>query len=135
MSAGKVRSARMKVYPPPAGVTADEHFHVYLYDVFNEKFLPGHLVPPTVTPVSDLDQALREAGIVVSVMPSQHCRRLFERCNDPVAHQSSWAFAGGTKLRDQRHQVGTRTVSGLGSGPINGANAEHQSGKPPVTAG
>lgn len=41
MSAGKVRSARMKVYPPPAGVTADAQFHVYVYDVFNEKFLPG----------------------------------------------------------------------------------------------
>lgn len=41
MSAGKVRSARVKVYPPPAGVTAGEHFHVYVYDVFNEKFLPG----------------------------------------------------------------------------------------------
>ena len=41
MSAGKVRSARMKVYPPPAGVKADEKFHVCVFDVFNEKFLPG----------------------------------------------------------------------------------------------
>ena len=41
MSSAKVRAARMKVYPPPAGVKADEKIHVYVFDVFNEKFLPG----------------------------------------------------------------------------------------------
>ncbi len=41
MSAGKVRAARVKVYPPPAGVKADEKLHVYVFDVFHEKFLPG----------------------------------------------------------------------------------------------
>ncbi len=45
----------------------------------NEKFLPGQLVPPHVTPCNDLAEALENAAIVVSVMPSQHCRRLFER--------------------------------------------------------
>jgi hypothetical protein len=41
MSAAKVRAARVKVVPPPAGVKADEKFHVYVFDVFHEKFLPG----------------------------------------------------------------------------------------------
>ena len=41
MSSAKVRAARVKVYPPPTGVQADEKTHVYVYDVFNEKFLPG----------------------------------------------------------------------------------------------
>jgi hypothetical protein len=41
MSGGKIRAARMKVYPPPAGVKADEKIHVYVYDVFHETFLPG----------------------------------------------------------------------------------------------
>jgi hypothetical protein len=41
MSSGKVRAARVKVYPPPDGVKADEKVHVYVYDVFHEKFLPG----------------------------------------------------------------------------------------------
>jgi glycerol-3-phosphate dehydrogenase (NAD(P)+) len=45
----------------------------------NEKFLPGQLVPPCVTPCNDLAEALDGAAIVVSVMPSQHCRRLFEQ--------------------------------------------------------
>jgi glycerol-3-phosphate dehydrogenase (NAD(P)+) len=44
----------------------------------NEKFLPGQRIPDTVTPSNNLAQALGGAAIVVSVMPSQHCRRLFE---------------------------------------------------------
>jgi len=45
----------------------------------NEKFLPGQIVPVNVTATNDLSEALENAGIVVSVMPSQHCRRLFEQ--------------------------------------------------------
>jgi hypothetical protein len=41
MSAAKVRAARVKVYPPPDGVKGDEKFHVYVFDVFHETFLPG----------------------------------------------------------------------------------------------
>jgi glycerol-3-phosphate dehydrogenase (NAD(P)+) len=45
----------------------------------NEKFLPGQHIPAGVTPCNDLAEALAGAAIVVSVMPSQHCRRLFEQ--------------------------------------------------------
>jgi glycerol-3-phosphate dehydrogenase (NAD(P)+) len=45
----------------------------------NEKFLPGQHIPASVTPFHTLEQALDRAVIVVSVMPSQHCRRLFEQ--------------------------------------------------------
>jgi hypothetical protein len=34
----------MKVYPPPDGIGADGHFHVYVFDVFNKEFLPGRVV-------------------------------------------------------------------------------------------
>jgi glycerol-3-phosphate dehydrogenase (NAD(P)+) len=44
----------------------------------NEKFLPGQSIPACVTPCNDLAEALAGAAIVVSVMPSQHCRHLFE---------------------------------------------------------
>jgi glycerol-3-phosphate dehydrogenase (NAD(P)+) len=44
----------------------------------NEKFLPGQPIPDAVEPSHDLSHALAGAAIVVSVMPSQHCRRLFE---------------------------------------------------------
>jgi glycerol-3-phosphate dehydrogenase (NAD(P)+) len=43
----------------------------------NEKFLPGQEIPSCVTPCNSLAQALEGASIVVSVMPSQHCRDLF----------------------------------------------------------
>jgi glycerol-3-phosphate dehydrogenase (NAD(P)+) len=45
----------------------------------NEKFLPGQIIPVRVTPCNDLAETLTGAAIVVSVMPSQHCRRLFEQ--------------------------------------------------------
>ena len=45
----------------------------------NERFLPGFMLPESVAATSDLNTALDAAEIVVSVMPSQHCRALFER--------------------------------------------------------
>ena len=45
----------------------------------NEKFLPGQQIPATVAPSIDLAEAIAGAGIVISVMPSQHCRGLFEQ--------------------------------------------------------
>ena len=39
---GKVKASKVKVHEPPAGTTGtDGHFHVYIYDVFNNTFLPG----------------------------------------------------------------------------------------------
>jgi glycerol-3-phosphate dehydrogenase (NAD(P)+) len=45
----------------------------------NEQFLPGQIVPSSVSPCNDLAQTLERAEIIVSVMPSQHCRRLFQQ--------------------------------------------------------
>jgi glycerol-3-phosphate dehydrogenase (NAD(P)+) len=45
----------------------------------NEKFLPGRRIPDSVTASNDLAATLAGAQIVVSVMPSQHCRSLFDR--------------------------------------------------------
>jgi glycerol-3-phosphate dehydrogenase (NAD(P)+) len=45
----------------------------------NEQFLPGQPVPATVSPTGSLQEALDGAEIVVSVMPSQHCRPLFQQ--------------------------------------------------------
>jgi len=44
----------------------------------NERFLPGYSIPESVSPTGSLQEALHEAAIVISVMPSPHCRRLFE---------------------------------------------------------
>jgi glycerol-3-phosphate dehydrogenase (NAD(P)+) len=43
----------------------------------NDLFLPGQVIPSSVAPCGDLAQTLKQAEIVVSVMPSQHCRRVF----------------------------------------------------------
>jgi glycerol-3-phosphate dehydrogenase (NAD(P)+) len=45
----------------------------------NEHFLPGFTLPESITATCDLSAALDAAEMVVSVMPSQHCRALFER--------------------------------------------------------
>ena len=45
----------------------------------NERFLPGFALCERILATTELAQALDGAEIVVSVMPSQHCRELFER--------------------------------------------------------
>ncbi len=54
----------------------------------NEKFLPGRRIPEAVTASNDLATALNGAQIVVSVMPSQHCRGLFERMRPLIGPQA-----------------------------------------------
>ena len=54
----------------------------------NEAFLPGRQIPPSVTASIDLAAVLESAEIVVSVMPSQHCRSLFERMR-PFIHPTA----------------------------------------------
>jgi len=41
MSEGKVKAAKLKVHAQPDGARTDGRFHVYVYDVFNKRFLPG----------------------------------------------------------------------------------------------
>jgi hypothetical protein len=39
MSQGKVKAAKVKVFPPPEGAGGpDGNFHVYVFDVFNKTF-------------------------------------------------------------------------------------------------
>ncbi len=49
----------------------------------NSVFLPGCPLPPAVAATNDFQEALAGAEIVVSVMPSHHCRRTFE-------HMAQW---------------------------------------------
>jgi glycerol-3-phosphate dehydrogenase (NAD(P)+) len=44
----------------------------------NTLFLPDHPIPDSVLVTGSLAEALQGAEIVVSAMPSQHCRRLFQ---------------------------------------------------------
>src|SRR5271168_2203415 len=59
----------------------------------NEKFLPGQHIPACVTPYRDLAQALEGTAIVVSVMPSQHCRALFEQMRPHLSAETMMVSA------------------------------------------
>jgi glycerol-3-phosphate dehydrogenase (NAD(P)+) len=61
----------------------------------NELFLAGHLIPETVIATNDLEDALSNASIVVSVMPSHHTRRVFQAMS-PHLHQKL-LFVSATK--------------------------------------
>jgi glycerol-3-phosphate dehydrogenase (NAD(P)+) len=54
----------------------------------NEQFLPGCVIPETVTATNDVALALDGAQIVVSAIPSQHCRALFERLRALIPPQA-----------------------------------------------
>ncbi len=61
----------------------------------NEMFLPGHRIPDSVSATQSLEEALAQAEIVVSVMPSQHCRRLFEQMRPHI--RPAMLFVSATK--------------------------------------
>jgi len=44
----------------------------------NDLFLPGELIPESVYPTNSFAEAVRSTEIVVGVMPSHHCRAIFE---------------------------------------------------------
>ena len=54
----------------------------------NEKFLPGQTIPDSVTATTNLAEALAGAQIVLSVMPSQHCRGLCEQMHPHLPPQA-----------------------------------------------
>lgn len=78
----------------------------------NERFLPGFSLPEPVQPTNDLAYALEQAEIVVSVMPSQHCRSLFE-CMAPLL-RPEMLFVSCTKgLEERSLQRMTEVISGV----------------------
>ena len=66
----------------------------------NEEFLPGQPIPTCVMPCTDLAEALEDAAIVVSVMPSHHCRRLFEQMRPYL--RSETMIVSATKGLEER---------------------------------
>jgi glycerol-3-phosphate dehydrogenase (NAD(P)+) len=61
----------------------------------NERFLAGYQVPKSVTVTCDLREALHKAEIVVSVMPSQHCRQLCQQMAGRL--EAEMLFVSATK--------------------------------------
>jgi glycerol-3-phosphate dehydrogenase (NAD(P)+) len=68
----------------------------------NALFLPGQPIPEAVLVTNELQEALRGAEIVISVMPSHHCRRLFEQMRPFL--KENMLFASATKgIEDGSH--------------------------------
>jgi glycerol-3-phosphate dehydrogenase (NAD(P)+) len=69
----------------------------------NDLFLAGQTVPDAVTATNELEEALRGAEIVISVMPSHHCRRLFEKMR-PFLNERM-LFVSATKgIEEETHR-------------------------------
>jgi glycerol-3-phosphate dehydrogenase (NAD(P)+) len=61
----------------------------------NELFLPEHAIPDSVSVTGSFEEAIQDAEIVVSVMPSQHCRGLFQKMRPFL--KSGMLFVSATK--------------------------------------
>jgi glycerol-3-phosphate dehydrogenase (NAD(P)+) len=68
----------------------------------NALFLPGQPIPEAVLVTNELQEALPGAEIVISVMPSHHCRRLFEQMRPFL--KENMLFVSATKgIEDGSH--------------------------------
>jgi len=76
----------------------------------NEKFLSGRAIPDSVTASNDLAATLADAQIVVSVMPSQHCRGLFERMR-PLIPANAMVVSATKGLEEGSLQRMTEVIS------------------------
>ena len=84
----------------------------------NDLFLPGQIIPESVRPTGSLEEALQQADFVVSVMPSQHCRQLFEQMRPHL--QPEMLFVSATKGLEESTllrmtEVISQVISGSGS--------------------
>jgi len=57
-------------------------------DRVNQRFLPGGRIPESVSASNELDVVLQNAEIIISVMPSQHCREIFLRMRSLIPPQA-----------------------------------------------
>ena len=66
----------------------------------NDRFLTGCTIPDCVSVTGDLAEAVADAEILVSAMPSQHCRRLFELIAQQLTPET--LIVSATKGLEQR---------------------------------
>jgi glycerol-3-phosphate dehydrogenase (NAD(P)+) len=88
----------------------------------NQAFLPGHEIPKAVVATTDLETALKDAELLVGVMPSHHCRRVFEQIVGKKLLRDNVPFVSATKGIEQESllrmtEVVTEVVSRSGFEP------------------
>ena len=81
------------------------------HERINKIFLPGHEIPAFVSATCDLAEALAQAEILISVMPSQHCRRLWEKIATHIS--AGMLIVSATKgLEGKTHRRMTEVITG-----------------------
>jgi glycerol-3-phosphate dehydrogenase (NAD(P)+) len=76
----------------------------------NDLFLPEAKIPDSVVPTNSLADALRDAEVVLSVMPSHHVRRLFTQML-PHLHEGM-VFVSATKgVEDKSYMRMTEVIA------------------------
>lgn len=107
----------------------------------NAAFLPEQRIPGSVAVTGSLENALTQAEIVVSAMPSQHCRRLFEEMT-PHLHREMFLVSAtkgleqGTLLRMTEVIGAVNETNGCRVGALSGPTfaAEVARGDPTAIA-
>ena len=81
----------------------------------NPTFLPGQQLPDCVHATMDLTEAARGADIVVSAVPSQHCRRIFQQIAPHI--QSGALVVSATKGLEEKTLLRmTEVISSVATG-------------------
>jgi glycerol-3-phosphate dehydrogenase (NAD(P)+) len=76
----------------------------------NDLYLPSQAIPDSVVVTNDFAEALSSAEIVISVMPSHHCRRVFEQILPFL--KEHMIFVSATKgIEDGTHLRMTEIIS------------------------
>jgi glycerol-3-phosphate dehydrogenase (NAD(P)+) len=107
----------------------------------NATFLPEQWVPEGVAVTGSLEEAVQQAEIVVSAMPSQHCRRLFKEMKPHLRPEmllvsASKGLEQGTLLRMTEVIVSVTGMVGCSVGALSGPTfaAEAARGDPTAIA-
>ncbi len=108
MSGEKIRAARARIHSAPDGVKGDGQIHVYIFDVFNEQFLPGKSFETAERAVQFQRQAQEEIYILQEAAPElydlpflSHDPALMERVEKDAEYKKSL-------LRDLRGDARSR---------------------------
>src|SRR5215467_7967183 len=88
--AGRNGDHRVRLWAHEKEVRASIEAHC-----INELFLPGESIPRSVRVTNDLSEALHGSEMVISVMPSNHCRVLFEKMRPHL--RADMLFVSATK--------------------------------------
>lgn len=112
MSGEKIRAARARIQPAPDGAKGDGQIHVYIFDVFNEQFLPGKSFETVERAVQFQRQAQEEIYILQEAEPElydlpflSHDPALLERVEKDAAYKKSLTreLRGDARARGRRH--------------------------------